>query len=262
MYIVSFHDSTLPQEDSSSWMADLDPQTLSNAIEWVYTAFFCSTSSQQLRNTSEEVLLGCFVTMLNDTFEQELTLGDKGYDSGSESLSIPTPLCTAPYLYHISPSENLSFGPATPWAYSSQWPDNLKTVHCHLMFDEDDNSLIDSNPLNGSMEWSSLTEHPMAHHITGADKEEEVEHFPTASLSDDVWMEEPVPDRHLCIHEHSQLHDLCPYACQYSLDQPHLVPEYTPTPQYMDVSDIFDFPDVMTTSSNEDIPNLEGVLEL
>ena len=24
------------------WMADLDPPMLSNAIEWVYTTFFCS----------------------------------------------------------------------------------------------------------------------------------------------------------------------------------------------------------------------------
>ena len=34
------------------WMAGLDPQTLSNATEWVYTAFFCSISSQQLWNLS------------------------------------------------------------------------------------------------------------------------------------------------------------------------------------------------------------------
>ena len=29
------------------WMADLEPQTLSNAIEQVYTALFCSNSGQQ-----------------------------------------------------------------------------------------------------------------------------------------------------------------------------------------------------------------------
>ena len=50
------------------WMADLEPQNLSNVIEWVYTAFFCSTSSWQLRNTSEEVLFGCFMMTLNDAF--------------------------------------------------------------------------------------------------------------------------------------------------------------------------------------------------
>ena len=28
--------------------------------------------------------------------------------------------------------------------------------------------------------------------------------FPTAPLNDDIWLEEPVPARHLCIHEKSQ----------------------------------------------------------
>ena len=133
--------------------------------------------------------------------------------------------------------------------------------HC-LTFEEDDDSSIDSNPLHDSMEQSSPTEHEIAHHLTSADEEEEVEeHFPTAPLSDGIWIEEQVPDRHLCIHEHSQ-HDLCPYPCSYSLDQLHLIPEYAPTPQYMNLSDIFDFPDVMTTASDEDIPSLEDVLKL
>ena len=132
----------------------------------------------------------------------------------------------------------------------------------HLTFEDNDNSSIDSNPLHGSMECSSLTEHPMAHHLTSAAQEEDVEeHFPTTPLDDDVWMEEPVPDRHLCIHEHSQ-HDLCPYPCSHSLDHLHFTPEYAPTPQYIDLSNIFDFPDVITTASDEDIPNLEDVLKL
>ena len=38
---------------------------------------------------SEEVLFSHFMTTLNDAFERELTQEDKGYDSGSESLSIP-----------------------------------------------------------------------------------------------------------------------------------------------------------------------------
>ena len=68
---------------------------------------------------------------------------------------------------------------------------------CHLTFDEDDNSSIDSNPLHSSTEQSSPTEHQMACHITSAEEEEVEEHFPTAPLGDDIWMEEPVPDRHL-----------------------------------------------------------------
>ena len=77
-------------------------------------------------------------------------------------------------------------------------------------------------------------------------------------------MDEPVPDRHLCINEQSQLHDLCPYPCPYSLDQLHLTPENTLSPHYevMDLSDIFDFPDVMTTASDEDIPGLDDVFGL
>ena len=102
----------------------------------------------------------------------------------------------------------------------------------------------------------------MAHNLTSAEEEEAEEHFPTAPLGDDIWMGEPVPDRHLCIHEHSQPQYLCPYPCPYSLDQLHPTPEYTPTPQYMDLSDIFDFLDVMKTGSDKDIPSLEDVLEL
>ena len=73
-------------------MADLKPHILSDAIEWVYTAFFCSNSAQQLQNLPEEILFGHFMTTLNVAFERELTQEDEGYDSGSESLSIPTPL--------------------------------------------------------------------------------------------------------------------------------------------------------------------------
>ena len=51
----------------------------------------------------------------------------------------------------------------------------------------------------------------------------------------------------------------CPYPCLYSLDQLHLTLDYAL--QYMDLSDIFDPPDVITTASDEDIPNLEDVLQ-
>ena len=134
-------------------------------------------------------------------------------------------------------------------------------MYSHLTFEEDDNSSIDSNTLHARTEHPSPVEHPMACHLTGADEEEEgeEEHFPAAPLNDDVWVDEPVPDRHLCIHEHSQ-HDLCPYPYRYSLDQLHLSLDYAP--QYMDLSDIFDIQDVITTASDKDIPNLEDVLEV
>ena len=166
-------------------------------------------------------------------------------------------------MYHVSTCENLSFGPATPRTHSPQQPGNLTTVHCHLTFEEDDDSSLDNNTLHARTEHHAPEEHQMAHHLTSADEEEEEdaeEHFPTAPQNDDVWMEVPVPDRHLCLHEHSQ-HDMCPYPCPYSLDQLHLALHYTP--QYIDLSDIFDFPDVITTASDEDVLYLEDdVLQL
>ena len=59
------------------------------------------------------------MTTLYNAFEQKLALEDEGYDSGSESLNIPTPLCRIPCLYHISTSKNLSFRPATPLTHQA-----------------------------------------------------------------------------------------------------------------------------------------------
>ena len=106
---------------------------------------------------------------------------------------------------------------------------------------------------------SVVAQLPIPYHLGATCKEKE--HFSTAPLDDHIWMEQPVPCRHLCIHEHSQ-HDLCPYPCPYSLDQIHLAPDYALTPQYMDLSDIINFPDMITTTSDKDIPNLEDVLKL
>ena len=150
----------------------------------------------------------------------------------------------------------------TPRAYPS--PGSLSTVHHYLMFEEDEESSLDRDPSHPRMEHHLADENTMAHYLTSIEEEDEdeedtEEHFPTASLHDNVWMEEPVPKRHLCIHENSQ-YDLCPYPCPYSLDQLHLDPVYAP--QYMDLSNIFDLPDVKTTASNDDIPNLEDILEI
>ena len=53
------------------------------------------------------------------------------------------------------------------------------------------------------------TTHPseddiLAHHlliITEEEDDDTEECLPTVSLDDDFWMEEPVPERYLCIHE-------------------------------------------------------------
>ena len=128
------------------------------------------------------------------------------------------------------------------------------------MIEEDEKSSLGRDTPLDRTDHHSPIEHPMAHHLSSADENdvgEEEEHFLIALLNDAVWMEEPVPDRHVSIHEDSQ-HHLCLYPCPYSLDQLHL--NYIP--QHMDLSDISDFQDVKTTASDEDIPNLEDVLQL
>ena len=81
--------------------------------------------------------------------------------------------------------------------------------------------------------------------------DEEEEDFQTVSLEDDHWTTEAIPDRHLCIHKHLLPHSLFPYPCPYM--------DYTSTvyPNMLDLSDISEFEDLMTTSSDEDILGLD-----
>ena len=86
--------------------------------QWRHWKSLCSFLLQwlahQLRNQQEEIIFSHFVTTLNETFEQDLIQEDKGYESCSDSLNIPTLLRWAPQIYHMSMNENLSFDPSTP----------------------------------------------------------------------------------------------------------------------------------------------------
>ena len=85
------------------------------------------------------------------------------------------------------------------------------------------------------------------------DVDEEEEGFQTVSLDDDHWTMEEIPDQPLCIHEHSVPHELCPYPYPY-LDNTSSLYYNT-----LDLSDISEFEDLMTTFSDEDIPALDDV---
>ena len=85
------------------------------------------------------------------------------------------------------------------------------------------------------------------------EEEEEEEDFQTVPLNDEHWDMEEIPDRHLCIHEHSLPNGLCPYPCPY-LD--YQASSYYDT---LDLSDISEFEDLMTTSTNEDNPALDDI---
>ena len=93
------------------WTADLDPVTLGRATEEVYSAFFYSSSSHTLRQQSDEILFGHFMIALNATFDQQLWLADEGYERGSNTINLPTPLRKTPRIHHVSSFEHASFDP-------------------------------------------------------------------------------------------------------------------------------------------------------
>ena len=108
--------------------------------------------------------------------------------------------------------EYLSFRPTTPRGHPS--PGSLNTVHC-LAYEE-----YDESTLNPWMVDHSSEDDILAHclpSIAEEDKDDRKEYFPMLLLDDDFWMEEPFPERHLCIHKNSQ-HDLYPYPCPYNLN--------------------------------------------
>ena len=216
------------------------------------------------------------MTTLNDTFERELAQEDEGYASGSDGLSIPTPLRRASRIYHISTNKSISFNPTTPLT-TAACHSNHSSMCCHLMFSSSDEvsaSPVSSLP-HSITEPPSLVQHSLDYqhpsltdtdnafqNIATNDKDEE--HFPTVTLDGDLCLEDPVPDRHLCIHEHLQPHFLCSYPCPYGLDPLPYTPIYAPALycETLDLSDFSDFQDVMTTTSDEDIPDLDDIFGL
>ena len=83
------------------WTEDLDPVTLGRATECVYTTFFFLPVSHTLCQQSDETLFGHFVIALNAAFNQQLSLADEGYKSGSDAINLPTPLRKTPRIHHI-----------------------------------------------------------------------------------------------------------------------------------------------------------------
>ena len=124
---------------------------------------------------------------------------------------------------------------------------------------------LGSSPLHERAEPSSLVQCHINYHHTSTPRiydsfqhaTAEDEDFPTAPLDDDIWLEDSALNRCLCIHEQSQPHFLCSYPWPCRLED-------TPSPYYeiMDLSDISDFQDVMTTTSDKEIPDIDDVFEL
>ena len=177
---------------------------------------------------------GHFVIALNAAFNQQLSLADEGYKSGSDTIDLPTPLQKTPCIHHISSMEHASFNPVltTPCSTPQTPP---RPVCRHLSFSSADNYTPDSTP------------------VCSDSSDDEEEDFQMVPLDDEHWISEETPERTLCIHEHGLPHGLCQYPCLYA--------NYD-TISYMDsldLGDISDYEDYMVTSSDNEIPGMEEV---
>ena len=207
------------------WTADLDPVTLGRATEQVYTTFFYSPSSHTLCQQSDKTLFGCFVITLNAAFDQQLSLADERYESGSDTIDLPTPLRKTLRIHHVSSMEHTSFDPAPVTPCSTPQTPPRPVCRC-LSFSSTDSSTPECS-------------------------EDEEEDFQMVPLDDEHWTSKEMPQRILCFHEHGLPHGLCPYPYPYMNYQ---MPSYMDS---LDLSDILDYEDYMVTSSDEDIPALK-----
>ena len=101
------------------WAEDLNPITLGIASKHIYTTFFWTPTSHTLSQLSEDVLFGCYVIALNAAFTQQLSLAVEGYESGSNTADLPTPLQKTPRVHHMSSMEHASFNPAHTTPHST-----------------------------------------------------------------------------------------------------------------------------------------------
>ena len=215
---------------------DRRPQTsppLGRATECVYTNIFYSSTCHTLHQQTNETLFRHFIIALNGAFNQQLSLADDGYESGSDTIDLPTVLQKTPCIHHVSSMEHMSFILILTTPHSTPQTPSRPVCRC-LSFSSADNYAPDSTPVCSN----------------SSDEEED---FWMVPLDDEHWTSEETPERTLCIHEHGLPHGLCQYPCPYI--------NYD-TISYMDsldLSDISDYEDYMVTYSHEEIPGTEEV---
>ena len=215
------------------WTEDLNPVTLGRATECVYTTFFYSPTSHTLHQQSNETLFGHSVIALNAAFDQQLLLADEDYESGSDTINLPTPLRKTPCIHHISSMEHTSFNPVLTTPCSTSQIPPRPVLRC-LSFSSADICTPDSTPVC-------------------SDSSDDEEDFQMVPLDNEYWTSEETPERTLCIHEHGLPHGLCQYPC------PCMNYETISYMDSLDLSDISDHEDYMVTSSDEEIPEMEEV---
>ena len=202
-------------------------------------------------------LFGCFIIALNAAFTRQLSLADEGYESGSDTADLPTPLWKTPHIHHMSSMEHASFNPAhtTPCRTVTLTPSRspqipTRPVHCHLSF----NSNSDQDPDSTSAHSDSLDDDQDPDSKPVYSDSDEEEDFPRVPLDDEHWTSEIVPERTFCIHKNGLPNNICQHPCPYGNND---------TVSYMDsldLSDILDYEDyMMTTSDDDELPGMEEV---
>ena len=223
------------------WTEDLNPVTLGIATECVYTTFFWTSTSHTLHQQSEETLFGCFVIALNAAFTQQLLLADEGYESGSDTIDLPTPLWKTPCIHHVSSMEHASFNPV------------ITTPHSTVTITPHGTPQTPPRPVCRCLSFSSNNKQDPDSIPVYSNSSNDDEDFQMVPLDDEHWTSEETPERTFCIHEQGLPHNLCQYPCPYGSNN---IPSYMDS---LDLSDILDYEDYMVTSSDEDIPGLEEV---
>ena len=174
------------------WAEDLDPVTLGIASEHVCTTFFWTPTSHMLCQLSEDVLFGCFVIALNAAFTQQLSLADKGYESGSDTNDLPMPLQKTPCILHVSSMDHASFNPVSTTPHST-----VTTTHCSTVTTTPRSMpQTPDRPVHQCLSFSSDTDHtPDSTPACSDSSDAEEEDFPTVPLDDEHWTLEIVPER-------------------------------------------------------------------
>ena len=197
------------------WTEELDPITLGIATEHGHTTFFYTSTSHTLCQQSDETLFGHFIIALNAAFTQQLLLADEGYESGSDTIDLPTPLQKTPRIHHVSSLEHALFNPVTTTPCSTPQTPPRPVCRC-LSFSSADNYTPDSTP------------------VCSDSSDEEEEDFQMVLLDDEHWTSKETPERTFCIHEHGLLHNLCQYPCPY---ENHNTVSYMDSLGLSDISD-------------------------
>ena len=232
------------------WTANLKAHVLSSTIEQVYNAFFYTTFMHLLCDHTK-------CSLWEETHLGRWRLWEwkwKFQHTHSSQTYSQTPPCIQ-WWQHL-------LWPTTPHSTGTSHSHH-KPIQCQLSFstsDDEDSSTDDipttysSTPPLNLLGFAQQTHYKPFYTVCDDQEKDEEEDFQTVPLEGDHWATEEIPDRHLCIHKHSAPHLLCPYPCPY---MDYLYESSTLYHSMLDLSDISEFKDLMTTSSDEDIPGLD-----